>query len=64
MRLVQEHLDVCAQCTREFNFERSVLTGVRSKLSRIAAPPNLLSRIAPFLGRPDPKDAPDAGGSA
>jgi len=64
MRLVQEHLDVCAQCTREFNFERSVLTGVRSKLSRIAAPPNLLSRIAPFLGRPDPKDAPDADGSA
>jgi anti-sigma factor (TIGR02949 family) len=64
MRLVQEHLDVCAQCTREFNFELSVLTGVRSKLSRIAAPPNLLSRIAPFLGRPDPKDAPDAGGSA
>jgi len=64
MRLVQEHLDVCAQCTREFNFELSVLTGVRSKLSRIAAPPNLLSRIAPFLGRPDPKDAPDADGSA
>jgi anti-sigma factor (TIGR02949 family) len=62
MRLVQEHLDVCAQCSREFTFELSVLNGVRHKLSRIAAPPNLLSRIAPFLGRRDPGAAPDADG--
>lgn len=59
MRLVQEHLAVCAQCTREFNFEISVIDGVREKLSRIAAPPNLLARIAGAIrsdlnARPDP----------
>ncbi len=56
MRLVQEHLDVCAQCTREFNFEVSVINGVRGRLSRIAAPPNLLSRIASVLKEPEPKE--------
>lgn len=56
MRLVQEHLDVCAQCTREFNFELSVINGVRGRLSRIAAPPNLLSRIASSLKQPEPKE--------
>ena len=59
MRLVQEHLAVCAQCTREFNFEISVIDGVREKLSRIAAPPNLLARIVGSIradrdARPDP----------
>lgn len=57
MRVVQEHLDVCAQCTREFNFELSVINGVRGRLSRIAAPPDLLSRIASSLPRPKPGEA-------
>ncbi len=61
MRLVQEHLAVCARCTREFNFETSVINGVREKLSRIDAPPNLLARIASSLTRESPT-APDDGG--
>lgn len=44
-RLVEEHLQVCAACTREFTFEASVLTGVRQKLGHITAPPDLLARI-------------------
>jgi anti-sigma factor (TIGR02949 family) len=61
MRLVQEHLAVCAQCTREFNFEISVIEGVREKLSRIVAPPDLMARIAGSLrsdrdARPGPAD--------
>jgi anti-sigma factor (TIGR02949 family) len=59
MRLVHEHLAVCAQCTREFNFEISVIDGVREKLSRIAAPPNLLTRIAASI-RSDRDARPDS----
>ncbi len=53
MRQIHEHLAICAQCTREFNFEISVVNGVRNKLSRIAAPPNLLARVAASLTRLD-----------
>jgi anti-sigma factor (TIGR02949 family) len=44
-RLVEEHLQVCEACTREFAFEASVLHGVREKLHHLAAPPDLLARI-------------------
>jgi anti-sigma factor (TIGR02949 family) len=44
-RLVEEHLQVCEACTREFTFEASVLNGVRQKLRQLAAPSELLERI-------------------
>jgi len=44
-RLVREHLEVCAVCAAEYDFEKSVLTNVREKLRHIAAPPDLLARI-------------------
>jgi anti-sigma factor (TIGR02949 family) len=44
-RLVEEHLLICAACTREFTFEASVLAGVRQKLRQLTAPADLLSRI-------------------
>jgi anti-sigma factor (TIGR02949 family) len=53
MRLIHEHLAICAQCTREFNFEISVVNSVRKRLSRIAAPPGLLARILASLKGPD-----------
>jgi anti-sigma factor (TIGR02949 family) len=64
MRLVQEHLAVCAQCTREFNFELSVINGVRDKVSRIAAPSDLLARIASSLTRAGQEGpaGPEGGG--
>jgi anti-sigma factor (TIGR02949 family) len=51
MRLIEEHLEICAACTREFTFEASVLSGIRRKLPRLAAPPDLLSRISAQLTR-------------
>ena len=44
-RLVEEHLQICAACTREFNFEASVIQGVRRKLRHLEAPSDLLGRV-------------------
>jgi anti-sigma factor (TIGR02949 family) len=51
MRLVEEHLHICAACTQEFTFEASVLAGVRRKLRSIAVPADLVARITAELGR-------------
>jgi anti-sigma factor (TIGR02949 family) len=45
MELVREHLEICAGCAREFTFEESVLTGVRSRLRQIDMPEELQARI-------------------
>ena len=50
MTLVHEHLDICAGCAREFNFEASVLRGVRQKLRQIDPPDSLQARILAALG--------------
>ena len=47
--LVNEHLEICAGCAREFNFEESVLKGVRAKLRQIDLPPTLQARILGVL---------------
>jgi len=47
--LVNEHLEICAGCAREFNFEESVLKGVRAKLRQIELPPTLQARILGIL---------------
>jgi anti-sigma factor (TIGR02949 family) len=47
--LVQEHLEVCAACAREFRYEESVLRNVRTKLRQIDVPADLQSRIAAML---------------
>ena len=44
-QLVRAHLDTCAVCASEYRFEVGVLAGVREKLRRLAAPPDLLARI-------------------
>ena len=46
MQSVREHLETCAICAAEFAFEESVLSEVRAKLQRIAAPPGLLARVS------------------
>jgi anti-sigma factor (TIGR02949 family) len=58
-RLVEEHLHICAACTREFTFEASVLAGVRRKLRSIAAPSDLLARISAELR--GTSDSPETG---
>jgi len=49
MTLVHEHLEICAGCAREFNFERSVVEGVEQKLQQIDLPDTLQSRILKLL---------------
>jgi anti-sigma factor (TIGR02949 family) len=44
-RLIEEHLEVCDWCAREFNFEASVLHGLKRRLKQLDAPADLLSRI-------------------
>ena len=51
-KIIQEHLEICEACTREFTFEASVLDGVRRKLQSLEAPPDLLARIAARLRPP------------
>ena len=51
-RLVEEHLQICVACTREFSFEASVLVGVRQKLRHLEAPPDLLGRVLSRLPPP------------
>ncbi len=59
MRLVEEHLHICAACTQEFTFEASVLAGVRRKLQSIEAPPDLLERISAELARASDSPGPE-----
>jgi len=49
MVLVREHLEVCAGCAREFNFESSVLKSVGQKLQQIDLPGDLQARILALL---------------
>jgi anti-sigma factor (TIGR02949 family) len=49
MVLVREHLEICAGCAREFEFESSLLRGVRDKLRQIELPPSLEARILGVL---------------
>lgn len=51
-RLVQEHLQICAACTREFTFESSVLKGIKRKLRQLDAPSDLLRRALSQLQPP------------
>jgi anti-sigma factor (TIGR02949 family) len=44
-RIVEEHLRICDWCAREFNFEASVLQGLKERLRQLSAPPDLVSRI-------------------
>jgi anti-sigma factor (TIGR02949 family) len=45
IRLIDEHLATCASCLREFNYEASVIEGVKRKLRRVMLPRDLLARI-------------------
>lgn len=45
LRIIEEHLEICAWCAREFNFEASVLYGVKERLRHLEAQPDLVSRI-------------------
>ena len=58
MQLVQEHLDICAACAREFRFEASLLQSVRAKLRQIDVPGTLRARVLEVLDRREEGGAP------
>lgn len=45
IRMVQTHLEICATCAMEFQFEANVLKQIRAKVRQIQAPPALLSKV-------------------
>jgi anti-sigma factor (TIGR02949 family) len=49
MERVREHLETCAICAGEFDFEQTVIDDVRGKLRRIRAPGDLMSRISSLI---------------
>lgn len=51
MECVRTHLERCAGCAREFDFETAMLEDLREKLRRIQAPEELRERIARLLER-------------
>ena len=60
MDCVREHLETCAICASEFDFEATVIDDVRGKLRRIRAPGDLMSRISSLIASvrgsdPDPQ---------
>lgn len=61
MRLVREHLDVCAVCTAEYRFEQDVLNDVRDKVRRLTAPPGLLAKVQRAIEQAQRDETPPAG---
>jgi anti-sigma factor (TIGR02949 family) len=45
MQIIEDHLKICAWCAREFNFEASVLHGVRRKMRELPVSTDLMTRI-------------------
>ena len=56
MKIIEDHLEICAWCAREFNFEASVLSGVKRRLRQLEVPSDLVSRI---LSRLPPSAEPE-----
>ena len=46
---IQQHLETCAVCAAEYHFEEQLLATVKAKVRRIAAPPDLLAKVARSL---------------
>jgi anti-sigma factor (TIGR02949 family) len=62
MRLVEEHLAVCAYCVLEFAYEANVLREVRAKLRSIQAPAGLIKRVLGAVAQAaNESDAGDTG---
>lgn len=51
MELVRVHLEICAGCASEFNFEASTLRNVSEKMRQLDVPADLLERTLAALRR-------------
>jgi hypothetical protein len=45
MKLVARHLKICHACASRYRFEAEIVAGLRAKIERIQAPPELLDKI-------------------
>jgi anti-sigma factor (TIGR02949 family) len=57
MDCVREHLETCAICASEVDFEQTVIDDVRGKLRRIRAPVDLMTRISALIATARGADA-------
>jgi anti-sigma factor (TIGR02949 family) len=51
VRRVEEHLQDCEACAREFGFEANVVRAVRAKLRDVELPDTLAARVSMALAR-------------
>jgi anti-sigma factor (TIGR02949 family) len=49
MQRVREHLDTCAYCASEYQFEAEVIKAMRVRVQRIAIAPSLRARVLTAL---------------
>jgi len=52
---IREHLETCAVCANEYNFEASVLRSVKEKLRRLDVPSDLMEKIRRRISGGDEK---------
>jgi anti-sigma factor (TIGR02949 family) len=62
MRLVQEHLAVCAYCVLEFDYEANVVREVKTKLRSIRAPQSLVLKVFDALAQARAEPAVEGNG--
>jgi len=48
---VEEHLDTCAECAAESQFESNLLKGLKEKLRHIEVPASTLAKVEEVLKR-------------
>ena len=58
MERVREHMETCAICASEYEFEQTVIDDVRAKVRRIRAPGDLMARIAGLIASARAGDPP------
>jgi anti-sigma factor (TIGR02949 family) len=46
---VEEHLEICAACTAEFEFQKEIIDAVRVRMQRIQTPPSLHGKVLDAL---------------
>ncbi len=49
IRRVDEHLETCIECTREYSFEADVLREMKDRVRRIDTPPSLREKVETIL---------------
>lgn len=49
LRLVREHLEICSMCAGEYQFEESLMAGIRAKVQQTDMPADLLQRVTSLL---------------